>query len=442
MYRDDRLQHTKNTESLYKDRLKRFSLLGSQGHQREPAATSYGPIRTPGDHAAGLSHRQDTRAHRAESAVDAAPGFDRDNGLRSQPNPPRRSHPQPTRTADERGAKRASAGRRVAAAARIAVTGSDPPAIRGWSGSGVFITRDRCDSGRSRQRHSFGKADRQRPLAASVADAFRTGGSGSPHPNDPTDDSDRHRAGRVPAVVVGSVIVIGRMCLVAVEVAVPSAADPGANRTTTQARAFGAIVTTAAVPPSRRGTIRRERPPAMGVTQEHPSRWKTAGFRGIAPGITRGAILVWPLLSEDAIGPATRSVAPRRPNARHAVGDAVVGDGYACDWMATIQSHAAAADWGQRSPIGTDCHECRAVRQRHPVGSLPAKSPLQKGSTQRRPTDWRRLPASSLCATAGPSGTIGRAWPADNVPARRYAITRWDVTEDRQLMHQSNAALR
>ncbi len=42
----------------------------------------------------------------------------------------------------------------------------------------------------------------------------------------------------------------------------------------------------------------------MGVTEERPLRRKTAGFAGVAPGITGGAIPGRPLLPNDAIGPA------------------------------------------------------------------------------------------------------------------------------------------
>jgi hypothetical protein len=45
---------------------------------------------------------------------------------------------------------------------------------------------------------------------------------------------------------------------------------------------------------------------AMGVTEEHPLRRKTAGFARVAPGITRGTFMVPRLLLGSALGPAGR----------------------------------------------------------------------------------------------------------------------------------------
>ena len=42
----------------------------------------------------------------------------------------------------------------------------------------------------------------------------------------------------------------------------------------------------------------------VGVTEEHLLGQKTAGFLGVAPGITRGAISVWLLLPGSSFGPA------------------------------------------------------------------------------------------------------------------------------------------
>ena len=52
--------------------------------------------------------------------------------------------------------------------------------------------------------------------------------------------------------------------------------------------------------------------PATGVTKERRLRRETAGFVGVAPGITRGAIPVWLLLPGSAIGSARRRSPMRR----------------------------------------------------------------------------------------------------------------------------------
>ncbi len=92
---------------------------------------------------------------------------------------------------------------------------------------------------------------------------------------------------------------------------------------------------TATPAPFPEGTICRERPRAMGVTEERPLRRKTAGFGGVAPGITDGAIAVRPLLPKDAIGPANagRSGATIRRT----------GWDSGCDSGSSSQSHAGAA---------------------------------------------------------------------------------------------------
>ena len=103
-----------------------------------------------------------------------------------------------------------------------------------------------------------------------------------------TTTADRRRAARDPAVVMRSVIAIGRTCIVAVKFVVLSTADRRANRTT-QAQASGVDHNHGGCSPSRMGQLRRERPRAMGVTEEHLLGQKTGGFRGVAPGILSGA---------------------------------------------------------------------------------------------------------------------------------------------------------
>ena len=56
--------------------------------------------------------------------------------------------------------------------------------------------------------------------------------------------------------------------------------------------------------PFQDGRIQPGATRAMGVTEERLLRRKTAGFVGVAPGITRGAIPVWLLLPARAISPA------------------------------------------------------------------------------------------------------------------------------------------
>ena len=75
----------------------------------------------------------------------------------------------------------------------------------------------------------------------------------------------------------------------------------------------------------------------MGVTEEHPLGRKTAGFRGVAPGTTGGAIPLRPLLPNDVIGPANagRSGAAGRP--------AECDSGR--DKGPSSQSHAGAVHW-------------------------------------------------------------------------------------------------
>ena len=62
----------------------------------------------------------------------------------------------------------------------------------------------------------------------------------------------------------------------------------------------------AGAPPSRQEESSRERPGAKGVTQERPSRRETAGFVGVAPGITGGAFSARPVCHR------VRSVQPGR----------------------------------------------------------------------------------------------------------------------------------
>ena len=88
--------------------------------------------------------------------------------------------------------------------------------------------------------------------------------------------------------------------------------QPGAHRRRRARRRRGLPVRSGL---PAKGRFRRERPRAMGVTPKHPLRRKTAGFRGVAPGTTGGAIPSRPLLSKDAIRSVTtgRSGAPTPP---------------------------------------------------------------------------------------------------------------------------------
>ena len=52
----------------------------------------------------------------------------------------------------------------------------------------------------------------------------------------------------------------------------------------------------------------RERPRAMGVTEERPLRRETAGFTGVAPGTTGGAISGRPFVLMRAVGAVTRGI--------------------------------------------------------------------------------------------------------------------------------------
>lgn len=63
--------------------------------------------------------------------------------------------------------------------------------------------------------------------------------------------------------------------------------------------------------PFQEGRISRERPGAVGVTQEHPLRQETGGFRGVAPGITRGATPVRLLLPGSGIVPVRAAFSER-----------------------------------------------------------------------------------------------------------------------------------
>ena len=70
---------------------------------------------------------------------------------------------------------------------------------------------------------------------------------------------------------------------------------------------------TGSIPRFPEGTICRERPPAMGVIREHPLRRKTTDFRGVAPGITGGAIGSGLFFPKVRSVQQTRGVLERRP---------------------------------------------------------------------------------------------------------------------------------
>ena len=89
-------------------------------------------------------------------------------------------------------------------------------------------------------------------------------------------------------------------------------------------------------PPFLEGTIRRERPRAMGVTQERPLRRKTAGFGGVAPGTTGGAIGPPDIFAEGAIRPANAG--------RNGASTGPLGCDSGCDKGAVTESHAGAAN--------------------------------------------------------------------------------------------------
>ena len=57
--------------------------------------------------------------------------------------------------------------------------------------------------------------------------------------------------------------------------------------------------------------------PAAGVIREHPLRRKTAGLRGVAPGITGGVIPRRPLLRKGRSVQQARGGPSRRPGRRH-----------------------------------------------------------------------------------------------------------------------------
>ena len=232
-----------------------------------------------------------------------------------------------------------------------------------------------------------------------------------------------------------SVVVIGQTCPVAVQFVVSSALAPRTRLTTTRALASDAAPDCGGCAPLPEETIYRERPRAMGVTKEHPLRRKTAGFRGVTPGITPGAMSVRLHLPNRRSGQQRRAVPARRPS----VQDVTAPLTRRRRPNHTLPRHFSAVS---RAPAGPDCHECRAAPSAAPgrVATGEVISPEREHTTAANGL----APASGQFAVR--NGRVERynrpgvaRRQRAGTPVRDHALGR---PEDRQATHQSNAALR
>ena len=151
--------------------------------------------------------------------------------------------------------------------------------------------------------------------------------------------------------------------------------------------------------PFPEGTVRRERPRARGVTEERPLRRETAGFGGVAPGTTGGAIPAARVMPKARSVQQARAAPALRPGRRNVIRGAT-GDHRRNHTVTRQIERRRGAIW------------LSAVRSQHAAAHTIEQlkvAPKDMGvdPEQPRPVPLRRLRAGKLRARNRLIGVVG-----------------------------------